>query len=364
MAPSRNQAFFKAAAPARVLIGDSPVMRELREDLHRLAQSPAKVLITGESGVGKELVANFLHVHGPRVSGPFVAVNCAGIPESLLETELFGHTKGSFTGAYRDKPGKFEVARGGTLFLDEVGEMTLRMQGLLLRVLETGELQKVGADHLTIRADCRVIAATNQNLHDLVQRGLFRQDLYYRLNVIQIHIPPLRERQEDIPLLADYLLKQIAAESAVVRRFASEVHELFRAYSWPGNVRQLENVVQRLVFTSSHETITSADVPAEIRAEAAILPVAPRVERRKSVADVLHRRLQAGEPFWDVVHRPYMEHEITRADLRQIVHRGLEASRGSYRVMTKLFGIEPADYRRFLNFLRSQDSLLPFRDYR
>src|SRR3954454_2440801 len=183
------------------LTGTSTVMIELRQEIERIARSDAKVLVTGESGVGKELVANAVHAQSPRGSRSFVAVNCAGLPETLLESELFGHVKGSFTGAYRDKPGKLELADQGTVFLDEVGEMTLRMQGLLLRFLETGELQKVGADKPTARANVRVVAATNRDLGEMIGQQRFREDLFYRLNVIHVSVPPLRQRRSDVPLL-------------------------------------------------------------------------------------------------------------------------------------------------------------------
>src|SRR3954470_14988624 len=175
------------------MIGSSPAMNELKAEIERVARHDGKVLITGESGVGKELVARALGAANIRANAPFVPVNCAGIPETLLESELFGHVKGSFTGAYRDKPGKLEMAADGTIFLDEVGEMTLRMQGLLLRFLETGEIQKVGAERIGQAANVRVIAATNRNLRDLIAQGHFREDLYYRLNVLRINVPALRE---------------------------------------------------------------------------------------------------------------------------------------------------------------------------
>ena len=170
------------------------------------------MLITGESGVGKEVVARAISAASPRAAAPFVPVNCAGIPETLLESELFGHVKGSFTGAYRDKPGKLEMADNGTIFLDEIGEMTLRMQGLLLRFLETGEIQKVGAERVAHGTNVRVIAATNRNLRDLIAQGQFREDLFYRLNVIHLIVPPLRERREDIPVLVDHFLRQVHRE--------------------------------------------------------------------------------------------------------------------------------------------------------
>src|SRR5512137_595024 len=189
------------------LIGTSLPVLDLKAEIERIARSDAKVLVTGESGTGKELVALAIHVASPRAEKPFVAVNCAGLPETLLESELFGHVKGSFTGAYRDKQGKLEAADRGTVFLDEIGEMTPRLQGLLLRFLETGELQKVGADHALASVNVRVIAATNRNLPEMIAQGTFREDLYYRLNVIHLIVPPLRERKDDIPVLADHFLQ-------------------------------------------------------------------------------------------------------------------------------------------------------------
>src|SRR5947207_11540981 len=192
------------------IIGTSAPMADLRQEIDRVARTDAKVLITGESGTGKEVVARQVYALGNRFGRPFVAVNCAGLPETLLESELFGHVRGSFTGAYRDKPGKLEIANEGTIFLDEIGEMTLRMQGLLLRFLETGEIQKVGADRTGNRVDVRTIAATNRNLRDMITSGLFREDLFYRLNVIHLVVPSLRERRADIPALVDHFLTRLS----------------------------------------------------------------------------------------------------------------------------------------------------------
>src|SRR5580692_7143882 len=190
------------------LIGSSPAIDELKIEIDRVARSDAKVLITGESGVGKEIVARAIGAASLRANAAFVPVNCAGIPETLLESELFGHVKGSFTGAFRDRPGKLELASNGTIFLDEIGEMTLRMQGLLLRFLETGEIQKVGAERVGSASNVRIIAATNRNLRDLISQGQFREDLFYRLNVIHLVVPPLRERREDIPPLIEHFLRR------------------------------------------------------------------------------------------------------------------------------------------------------------
>jgi transcriptional regulator with PAS, ATPase and Fis domain len=251
------------------LIGSSHPMLELRQEIERIARSDAKVLITGESGVGKELVARAIHTNSPRAERAFIAVNCAGLPETLLESELFGHVKGSFTGAYRDKPGKLETADEGTIFLDEVGEMTLRMQGLLLRFLETGELQKVGSERASRRVDVRVVAATNRNLQDLIAQGQFREDLYYRLNVIHFWVPPLRERKEDIPGLIQYFLSRFSSNGYLVKGIDTEAFQALCDYAWPGNVRELQNVIERLIVTGRHEQVRPEDLPPEIRMKSA-----------------------------------------------------------------------------------------------
>jgi len=336
---------------------------QLLTESHRVAETNARVLITGESGCGKELIASYIHAWSPRHLRPFVAVNCAALTDTLLESELFGHVRGSFTGAYRDKRGKFEQAHTGTLFLDEIGEMSLRMQGMVLRVLETGELQKVGEDRQTTRVDCRVIAATNRCLSDMVQAGTFREDLYYRLDVIHLHVPPLRERREDIPLLAEAFLER-AVSPGKPMRLDPEVCRALGKYEWRGNVRELENVIQRLVVNARRELITAADLPADIRQEtAALLPV-PRVERRRTEADILFDRLRAGESFWDVVRPPFLNREITRETVRALLSKALEQAGGNYRVVTERFNVPPAEYKRFLNFLRKHGCLLPYREFR
>jgi transcriptional regulator with GAF, ATPase, and Fis domain len=226
------------------IIGQTPKIQELFHLLDRVTDTELPVVIQGASGTGKELVARAIHQNGPRAKAPFVGENCAAIPETLLESVLFGHVKGAFTGAERERKGLFEVASGGTLFLDEVGEMSPAMQTKLLRVLQDGELRRVGGTQ-TIKTDVRVIAASNKVLNQLVEQGSFREDLYYRLNVIQIHIPPLRERREDIPLLVDHFLRKHTADAGAGRRVSAEAMALLMGYPWPGNVRELENEVMR-----------------------------------------------------------------------------------------------------------------------
>jgi two-component system, NtrC family, response regulator AtoC len=347
------------------LVGNSPDIVALRHEIDRVARSDAKVLITGESGTGKEIVAHAIHAASPRAAGVFAPVNCAGLPETLLESELFGHVRGSFTGAYRDKPGKLESAHNGTVFLDEVGEMTLRMQGMLLRFLETGELQKVGADGGGRIVNVRVLTATNRNLRDMIAQGQFREDLFYRLNVIHINVPPLRDRREDIPLLADYFLERFKeANLSPITAISPGAMKALTDYSWPGNVRELENVIERLVVTVQHDTVQVEDLPSEVRTFDAIT-LRPKRERRRTVADDLYKRLVEGkESFWTTVYPLFMDREITRTNVREIVRRGLEEARGNYKIVARLFNMEPRDYKRFLNFLRKHDCQIPFKEYR
>jgi transcriptional regulator with PAS, ATPase and Fis domain len=365
------------------LLGNSPAMMELKEEIEQVARSDGKVLITGESGVGKELVARAIGTLSLRADAPFVPVNCAGIPETLLESELFGHVKGSFTGAYRDKPGKLEMAANGTIFLDEIGEMTLRMQGLLLRYLETGEIQTVGADRVAMSSNTRVIAATNRVLRDLIAQGQFREDLFYRLNVIHLVVPPLRERREDIPLLIDHFLQTLVAKNSgngngngrnggvhgpgygtVVRSISPQAVQTLTEYSWPGNVRQLQNAIEKLVVTGRREVIEIDDLPLEFRTSPTA-GVRPRRERRRTVVDDLFKKLiEERQSFWSAVYPLYMNREITRGNVRDLVHKGLEEARGNYKIVLRLFNIEAGDYKRFLNFLRKHDCHLPFKEYR
>jgi transcriptional regulator with PAS, ATPase and Fis domain len=375
------------------LIGSSPAMVELKAEVERIARSDAKVLITGESGSGKEVVARAINAASTRSQIAFMPVNCAGIPETLLESELFGHVKGSFTGAYRDKPGKLEMADNGTIFLDEIGEMTLRMQGLLLRFLETGEIQKVGAERVAKATNVRVMAATNRNLRDLITQGQFREDLFYRINVIHVVVPALRDRREDIPLLVQHFLRTFTGKNAnangngngnghasghgnghagasasphqsLVQDISPEAIAALCEYSWPGNVRQLENVIERLVVTGRHEVVQVDDLFPEIRMPGQF-EMRPRRERRRTVADELFKKLtEERASFWDAVYPLYMDREITRGNVRDLVRKGLQEARGNYNIVLRLFNMGSNDYKRFLNFLRKHDCQLPFKDYR
>jgi len=249
------------------IIGQSPAMINLLETVAQVAPSEATVLISGESGTGKELIAGAIHYNSSRKNGPFVKLNCAAITETLLESELFGHEKGAFTGADRRKEGRFYQAHSGSLFLDEVSEMTLTMQVKLLRVLQEREFTRVGGEK-TIQVDVRVIAATNKNLIDLIGKGVFREDLYYRLNVVDMEIPPLRKRQEDIPLLAQHFLEMFAAKNhKELKGFTPLVLDHLIKYNWPGNVRELMNAVERAVVLSRSEYLSENDFPIITGAE-------------------------------------------------------------------------------------------------
>ncbi len=255
-----NKALRKDLIKKYRLIGASSKMELLREQIKMAAQSNSRVLIMGESGSGKELVARLLHENSKSAGKSFIEVNCAAIPQELIESELFGHEKGSFTGAFESKKGKFELADGGTLFLDEVGDMSLSAQAKVLRVIETQEFQRVGGSK-NIKVDVRIISATNKDLREEVKKGTFREDLLYRLNVIPIVVPPLRERKEDIPALVEYFLESFALEHGKKpKKIVPEASKMLGDYDWPGNIRELRNMIERLVIMTPSDTITTKDL--------------------------------------------------------------------------------------------------------
>lgn len=255
------------------IVGRSPQMLKVYKTIARVADSKSTVLIRGESGTGKELIARAIHYNSPRASQPFVAVDCGSLAENLLESELFGHVKGAFTGAITSKKGLFEEAHNGTCFLDEIGDISPSMQAKLLRVLQEHEIKRVGGTE-TIKIDVRIIAATNKNLEELVAQKKFREDLYYRLNVVTIHLPPLRERPGDIKLLAEHFLRKYAAENKKpIPQLSKEALEILTHYNWPGNVRELENVIERAVTLSQRALILPEDLPRRLRLEPTSLPL-------------------------------------------------------------------------------------------
>ena len=384
--------------PEVKLIGRSAAIQALEAEIESAAKSDAKVLITGETGVGKEVVSRLIHHKSARASAGLVTLNCAGLPDSLLESELFGHVRGSFTGAYRDKPGLLEMAPNGTVFLDEVGEMSTRMQVVLLRFLESGEIQRVGADRSHTRVNVRLITATNRDLQAQINSGAFREDLYFRLNVIRFSIPPLRERAEDVPLLVNHYVNNFAQTHKVpATEVTAEAMAALMAYRWPGNNRELKNVVERIVLKTAGRAVLVADLPPEVlktpgtngangslggvngpgvsggmigtgatsgadNADGLGMAGAPgSTGRADELASLM---IKQGESFWSAVYPIFMSRDLTRTDLRRIIQVGLETTNGNYRLLVQLFNMAPEDYKRFLSFLRKHDCHLPFQRFR
>jgi len=343
-----------------VIVGDSPALQAICALAERVAKGDAKVLITGESGVGKDLIAQLIHSHSRHADQPFVAVNCAGVTETLLESQLFGHVKGAFTDAFRDKVGILQMAHNGTIFLDEVAEMSLRMQALFLRFLENGEIQPVGSDVVRTQVNGRVIAATNKDLAAAVAAGNFREDLMYRLDVVHIRVPPLRERPEDVRALIEHCLSR--AERRIT--LTEDALRALETYRWPGNVRELQNAVERLIWTSPTDTVGVENLPTRLlqRRADGMLPVR---ERRRRRADDLFKGLTDGSlSFWEHVHPLFLDRDLTRNDLRDLVRRGLEVTRGNYQAVVRLLGMPDTDYKRFLNFLGTHGCVVDFREFR
>ena len=348
------------AAGRADVVTASDRIRELLAYAARVAASDAKVLITGESGVGKDVIARYVHARSNRRRGEFVAVNCAGVAETLLESELFGHVRGSFTGAYRDKRGKLQLAHQGTLFLDELGEMTPRMQGMLLRFLENGEIQAVGADVAATRVNVRVIAATNRNLSEMVAAGTFREDLLYRLRVVHLHVPPLRERPEDVRPLGAHFLDKLPRPI----QLADDAWAVLEKYQWPGNVRELQNIIEQVSWlTPPGEPVTAAHLPPLVAGGGTTLT--PTRERRRRLSDELFRMItQEGHTFWEPIQRMFLARDLTRRDVRELVQRGLRETRGSYRAVVTLFNLPESDYKKFMNVLCTHGCRPEVRDFR
>jgi two-component system nitrogen regulation response regulator NtrX len=284
-----NQRFKDSSESKYRIIGESVPMKALRQQLRLMAGTNGRVLIYGESGTGKELVAHAIHASSPRSAEPFVEVNCAAIPEELIESELFGHRKGSFTGAIDDKTGKFQKADGGTLFLDEVGDMSLKTQAKVLRSLEEQRFEPVGASQF-IQVDVRVVAATNKHLDEEIERGNFREDLFYRLNVIPFHVPPLRDRREDIPLLADYFLREFTtAYGRKSKELTPEAYHVLAGYYWPGNVRELRNLMERIVIMNPQVRVDARHIPLNLTRRGAAQPPAESFASLQEVRESAER---------------------------------------------------------------------------
>ena len=277
------------------LVGNTPQMKRILHMIADVAPSTASILILGETGTGKELVANAVHCQSDRACMPFVALHCAALSEGVLESELFGHEKGAFTGAVQARKGRFEMADGGTLFLDEVGELSLKVQVKLLRVLEKGEFERVGGEK-TLKVDVRLITATNRNLEKEVSEGRFREDLFYRLNVITIHLPPLRERKDDIPILSNFfVIKYTKKYKKEIKGFAPEAMEALCAYHWPGNVRELENVVERAIVLCKKNTISVDHLPGNVvpdKDDMSVIKIPVGISLKEAEKEIIQKTLQ------------------------------------------------------------------------
>jgi nitrogen regulation protein NR(I) len=323
---------------AEGIVGKGEAMQQVFKLIGQVSMSEATVLITGESGTGKELVARAIYHHSKRADRSFMAINCAAIPENLLESELFGHEKGSFTGAADRRIGKFEQCDGGTIFLDEIGDMPLSTQTKILRVLQNGEFQRVGGNQ-TFHVDVRVFAATNKEPERLVAEKRFREDLYYRLNVVRIHLPSLRERREDIPLLVDYFLQKLAKSGQLPskdRKISPLVMTLLEKHDWPGNVRELENVIERAAVVARSDALLTDDLPVEIRDPK---PAAVAPEEVQTAVDTAVQRL-----FTLARHDP--KFKIVAAVERELIIRALEETGGNQVQAAKLLGMTRATLRK------------------
>jgi two-component system nitrogen regulation response regulator GlnG len=310
------------AGPVPGLIGTSASMQRIYKLVGQVARSDATVLLMGESGTGKELIARAIYANSPRAARPYVAINCAAIPDTLLESELFGHERGAFTGALTQRIGKFERADGGTIFLDEIGDMPLALQAKLLRILQNGEFQRLGGDQ-TLRTRVRVIAATNKDLSAMVKAKTFREDLFYRLNVVMIQLPPLRERAEDILPLAEYFLHRDGKEGRL--KFSVAAKKALQAYRWPGNVRELENAVQRAVVCAAAESIEPGDLSADLGGGSSA--VAP------------------GGDWWGLVKSSARDGDLLAAAEKILVERALRDSGGNVQKAAEILGVTRAALR-------------------
>ena len=348
------------AAPARPedfenipLVGRSPAMQEIYRVLARLMQTDLTVMISGESGTGKELVARALHDYGKRRNGTFVAINMAAIPRDLIESELFGHEKGAFTGANTRSAGRFEQAEGGTLFLDEIGDMPMEAQTRLLRVLQQGEYTTVGG-RTPIKSDVRIVAATNKDLRQLIQQGLFREDLFFRLNVVPLRLPPLRERTEDVPDLLSHFFAQAQREGLPAKQIDSAALDRLKHHRWPGNVRELENLARRLAALYPQETITAAVIEAELAQPSLPLGGAEEPHGEESLSTAVERHLNTYFSGFEGLPPAGLYHRILREIEYPLLTAALAATRGNQIRAADLLGVNRNTLRKKIRDLDIQ----------
>ena len=348
------------AAPARPedfdnipLVGRSPAMQEIYRVLARLMQTDLTVMISGESGTGKELVARALHDYGKRRNGTFVAINMAAIPRDLIESELFGHEKGAFTGANTRSAGRFEQAEGGTLFLDEIGDMPMEAQTRLLRVLQQGEYTTVGG-RTPIKSDVRIVAATNKDLRQLIQQGLFREDLFFRLNVVPLRLPPLRERTEDVPDLLSHFFAQAQREGLPAKQIDSAALDRLKHHRWPGNVRELENLARRLAALYPQETITAAVIEAELAQPSLPLGGAEEPHGEESLSAAVERHLNTYFSGFEGLPPAGLYHRILREIEYPLLTAALAATRGNQIRAADLLGVNRNTLRKKIRDLDIQ----------
>ncbi|HEX8271371.1 MAG TPA: sigma 54-interacting transcriptional regulator [Longimicrobiaceae bacterium] len=331
------------------MVGLDQRLLDAQQKVLRFARSDCPVLITGETGTGKELFAKSVYLLGPRAGKPFLRINCAQYNDgNLIASELFGHRKGSFTGAVSDHRGIFEEANGGVVFLDEIGELTPGAQAMLLRTLGEGEVVPVGGSCVR-KVDVRVIAATSRDLRPMVQAGTFRADLFYRLRYLWVHVPCLRERGADWDLLARHYLEGLNARWSVRREFSPEALERLGGYHWPGNVRELRSLVDMGFHLAEGPTIRPGEFVEVL--DPAASPCTPEA-RPAGVDAYLERMTRGGESFWMVVHAPFLDRELSRSEVRRIVALGLRQTNGSYKRLVRLLGLQQDDYLKFMDFLR------------
>ena len=348
--PKSNQSQIESDQPEDIpLVGRSPAMQELYRALARLMQTDLTVMIMGESGTGKELVARALHDYGKRRKGPFVPVNMAAIPRDLIESELFGHEKGSFTGALQRTSGRFEQAEGGTLFLDEIGDMPMDAQTRLLRVLQQGEYTTVGG-RTPIKTNVRIVAATHKDLRGAIRQGLFREDLFFRLNVVPLRLPPLRERSEDIPDLVRHFFALAEKEGLPRKQIDMAALDRLKRHAWPGNIRELENLVRRLAALYPQETIVESLIEAElIEAETPIVDYSPDVARAQpeSLSESIERHLEAYfAQFGSDIPPPGLYHRILRELEAPLISVSLNATRGNQIKAAEMLGLNRNTLRK------------------